>query len=153
MATTLLRRAYTRRWNTSATLTSLPFRNALIPNIRNERPCRTIRVNKVFADSEVRLLFQASGFVSQAASSSVPRPRRAGNHHNGYTSGTKDCPFWVSSDAYRALRRHLSESVDASMAVLVPERVMVRAVGHWSNTTSLRAYQCRYWSNRSCHQL
>ncbi len=26
-----------------------------------------------------------------------PPPRRASNHHNGYTSGTEDCPFWVEA--------------------------------------------------------
>jgi hypothetical protein len=41
------------------------------------------------------------------------------------------------SDAYPALQRHLFASVDTTTAALVPERVMVRAVGHWSNTSSL----------------
>ena len=32
---------------------------------------------------------------------------------------------------------------DTSMVALVPERVMVPAVGNWSNTTSLRGHRCR----------
>jgi hypothetical protein len=38
--TILLRRAYTGRWNASATPTSLPFQHVLIPNISNDvQPC------------------------------------------------------------------------------------------------------------------
>jgi hypothetical protein len=39
------------------------------------------------------------------------------------------------------------------MGALVPERVMVRAAGHWSNTASLKKDQCSYWRNGSCHSV
>jgi hypothetical protein len=52
-----------------------------------------------------------------------------------------------SSDACRALQSHLSLSVDTSLAALVPERVMVPAVSHWSNTTSLRALSLNVETN------
>jgi hypothetical protein len=41
------------------------------------------------------------------------------------------------TDPYPALQRDLSAFVDTTLAALVPERVMVRAVGHWSNITIL----------------
>jgi hypothetical protein len=69
--------------------------------------------------------------------------RGAGNRPQRYTSGTEDCPFWVEAMTIVLL----SASVDTSMAALLPERVMVRAVDHWSNTTSLPVHQCSNWRN------
>jgi len=63
--------------------------------------------------------------------------RRAGNHPQRLHKWHRGLPVLCRSDAYPALLRHLSVSADTSMAGLVPERVMVRAVGHWSNTNSL----------------
>jgi hypothetical protein len=66
----------------------------------------------------------------------------AGNHHNGYTSGTENCPFWVEGMPTVTLQRHLCPLGETSMGAVIPERVMVRAVGNCSNTTSLKANHC-----------
>jgi hypothetical protein len=47
-------------------------------------------------------------------------------------------------------QRRFSTPADANVAALVPERVMVRAAGTWSNTTSLRGHQCQDWRDGSC---
>lgn len=75
--------------------------------------------------------------------------RSAGNHPQRLHKWHRGLPVLGRGDAYPSLRCHLSASVDTSMAALVPERVMVRAVGHWSNTTSLWAHQCSNWRNCS----
>ena len=60
---------------------------------------------------------------------------RDGNHRNGYTSGSEYCSFWVE-----ALPPLPSRVIFPPPPL--PERVMVRAVGHWSNTNSLGVRRC-----------
>jgi hypothetical protein len=66
-----------------------------------------------------------------------PQSVPASNHHNGYTSGTEDCPFRVEAMPILPAAAIFPHPVHTSVAALVPEWVMVRTVGHWSNTTSL----------------
>jgi hypothetical protein len=74
-------------------------------------------------------------------------PRRAGNHPQRLHKWHTGLPVQGRGDAYPSLQRRLSALIDRSMAAVVPERVMVREVGHWSNTTSLWAHQCSNWRN------
>jgi hypothetical protein len=75
-----------------------------------------------------------------------PRPIVLVTTHNGYASCTEDCPFWVDvmpTLPIVAIFSHLF----IRAGPLLPERVMVQAVGHWSNTTSLRAQERSNWRN------
>jgi hypothetical protein len=78
-----------------------------------------------------------------------PATRSAGNRPQRLHKWHTGLPVLGRGDAHPSLQRHLSASADTSMAALVPERVMVRAAGHWSNTTSLWTHQCSNWRNCS----
>jgi hypothetical protein len=94
-------------------------------------------------------LLQQVGSQNAAAVTSLlsSTPRRAGNHPQRLHKWHTGPPVQGRGDAYPSLQRRLSALIDRSMAALVPERVMVREVGHWSNTTSLWAHQCSNWRN------
>jgi hypothetical protein len=64
------------------------------------------------------------------------------------TQVARGLPVPGRSDACTSLQRDLSASVART---LLPERVMVRAVAHWSNTTSFGTQQCSIW--RSAHSV
>jgi hypothetical protein len=91
----------------------------------------------VYVSSAIEYAIVTSGYIRNPVCT-------GGNYHNDYTSGTEVWPLLGSLYAQPALQRHLAAPVDRGMAALVPERVMVRAVGHWSNTTSVRARQCSH---------
>jgi hypothetical protein len=100
-------------------------------------------------------LLQQVGSQNAAAVTSLlsSTPGRAGNHPQRLHKWHTGLPVQGRGDAYPSLQRCLSALVDTNMAAVVPERVMVREVGHWSNTTSLWAHQCSNWRNGSSHSV